>query len=433
MSARAPVGASNRSDLFGRRSDETKNPEPAPDNLEAMSDDPLQLEHMLGYSGEFRGIVQMLRRDENIYVKSLGPLLAVENLSDPHQQRILRGHDASVSAMAMSPSGRYMATGQVGTKSYKGSAAPVFIWDTVTWTHRQVLRGLTTRVNCVDFSTDEHFVCGCGEDALLYIWEMSSGEVILGQRLSGPASVMRWSGHYQEGRRVRHELILGVASSLSLCSLSYDATRVQWALKITPFSLPPGHGAVVRYFTTLELLSDEVSVLVGTTAGDMMVYRRDTAVYRSCIPVTGNGCHSLVALPDGDVLCGGGDGWLKRLSGQNMEWSVVNQVSLDGSITSLSLSPNCLEVIATCTSGSTYRLAVDSLAEMLCSASHTSSVSCIGFGSSVGYFATGTLSGELRVWDIGDYGCQAVTRLAKAGAVRGLFVLSGEREREREK
>jgi hypothetical protein len=82
--------------------------------------------------------------------------------------------------LAVSPSGQFLASGQLGTRSYKGAAAPIFIWNVETGHRLVALRGkviiqltlfkflsfplgLTQKVNLLEFSTDEKFLCGCGE------------------------------------------------------------------------------------------------------------------------------------------------------------------------------------------------------------------------------------------------------------------------------
>lgn len=65
--------------------------------------------------------------------------------------------------MDISSSGNLVASGQVGTKNFKGYAAPVFIWHTTSYRRLQVLKGLTVRVNFVKFSPDERFLCAGGE------------------------------------------------------------------------------------------------------------------------------------------------------------------------------------------------------------------------------------------------------------------------------
>lgn len=63
--------------------------------------------------------------------------------------------------MAISKSGALIATGQVGTKNFKGSAAPIFLWESATRRRLTVLRGLVGCVTSIVFSDDEQFVCGC--------------------------------------------------------------------------------------------------------------------------------------------------------------------------------------------------------------------------------------------------------------------------------
>ena len=93
----------------------------------------------------------------------MGCLVSVENLSDPHGQRFLRGHDMPVSVIAVSPFGTLVASSQVGTKHFKGYSSPVFIWRSDSLTRVAVLRGLTVQANLLAFSPDEKFLCGCDE------------------------------------------------------------------------------------------------------------------------------------------------------------------------------------------------------------------------------------------------------------------------------
>jgi WD40 repeat protein len=58
--------------------------------------------------------------------------------------------------------------------------------------------------------------------------------------------------------------------------------------------------------------------------------------------------------------------------------------------------------------------------------SHTSSITSIAFGSRVNTFATGTVSGEIKVWDLTDYACQSMTRESKSGSVLSLCVMAND-------
>ena len=74
MSSRTPVGASNRAELFSARGDQydlDKKADDIYDTAEERENDDslLQLEHMIGYAGDFRGTVVASASDENIYIR----------------------------------------------------------------------------------------------------------------------------------------------------------------------------------------------------------------------------------------------------------------------------------------------------------------------------------------------------------------------------
>ena len=91
---------------------------------------------------------------------SMNRLVCIENLTDPNSQRFLRGHDMPVSALTVSPSGKYIASSQLGTTNYRGYSCPIFVWDSVTCDKCMVLKGLVGKANKLAFSPDERFLCG---------------------------------------------------------------------------------------------------------------------------------------------------------------------------------------------------------------------------------------------------------------------------------
>jgi WD40 repeat protein len=108
---------------------------------------PLELEHMLGFTGKRRGTLLAHSRLPEVYVKAMGSAVVVGDLNDPHQQEFLRGHDMEISAMAMSPSGNMLASGQLGTVHQKGYGAPVIVWDLNVKRPMFTLQGHTGQYN----------------------------------------------------------------------------------------------------------------------------------------------------------------------------------------------------------------------------------------------------------------------------------------------
>jgi len=116
---------------------------------------------------------------------------------------------------------------------------------------------------------------------------------------------------------------------------SYDPVRVQWTMRMQAFTMPPG-GGIVRYFNCMDISYDKIFVFVGTTGGDVLIFRRDSCVFRACIPICTNGVKGVVALPYDQMLCAGGDGLLKKLTGTDMAWSLDQQVMNDFNFSKIS-------------------------------------------------------------------------------------------------
>jgi cilia- and flagella-associated protein 52 len=131
-----------------------------------MSTERLDLHLMVGYACRSRNSVLVHPKDDSLYIKSMGNLLCFESLNESGEQKLLHGHDMPVTAIAISDSGSYIASGQMGTNKYKGQASPVIVWDGFSGQVLNTLDGLTVRVNHVSFSQDDRFLCGCGEVSL---------------------------------------------------------------------------------------------------------------------------------------------------------------------------------------------------------------------------------------------------------------------------
>ena len=112
-------------------------------------------------------------------------------------------HDEDISAVAISPHGRWVASGQCGSSHIRGFPAFVVVWDLSTTQPLLLLEGLTRRVNTLCFSPDSRFLMASSEDALLFVWDMTSGlpsaisgfrggELVFSQRYPTPLEVCFW-------------------------------------------------------------------------------------------------------------------------------------------------------------------------------------------------------------------------------------------------
>ena len=89
---------------------------------------------------------------------------------------------------------------------------------------------------CVDllrFSPDERFLAATGADSLLHIWDMQTGELVLGKKFAnnGPVTVFHWGGASVKSRRTRYEVVYALPGEVFNAELFFDPTRQQWMLE----------------------------------------------------------------------------------------------------------------------------------------------------------------------------------------------------------
>lgn len=164
------------------------------------------------------------------------------------------------------------------------------------------------------------------QDGMIYVWDLATAEVVFGMKLLNPVTLLKWAEHKKVNHNIAYEIVIGIGTVLNQGMFIYDSERMQWTLKLKPYQFPPS-GGLSRTFHCVDLSADKVFVYVGTSSGEVMVFRRDTQVFRSCIPVCTNGLHDLIVLPDETIICGGGDGTLRKLKGRDINWQNVVEVN----------------------------------------------------------------------------------------------------------
>ncbi|KAJ1446243.1 WD40-repeat-containing domain protein [Pelagophyceae sp. CCMP2097] len=407
---------------------------------EKRYDGPLELEHVIGYTGAHPRTFLALPRARDHYVKAMGSIVVLGDINDPHAQKLLRAHDEPVTAMAVAVGGDLVASGQRGSTKIPGAAAPVVLWSAQRLGAVSRLEGLTRGCSLLEFSDDERFLAAAGEDGLLYIWDTATGEVAFGKRFAKPLALLMWVGHEARGRRRAYRLCVGVAGTAEVehCDLAFDATRQQWSLSTAAVQMPTaGMARLYHCSAVVNHGADEKYLLAGTSEGDLVVMRlavavetredqkRSGGVFRASISVCTGGLTAVAHQPGNDgeavVFCGGGDGCVRRLVGRDMRWRVEASVALEGVVTSISFAGDAGEELLVGTdAGRTYRLLAGDVSQSVqLSAAHVGRPTCVGFGSRADVFATASDDGACVVWDLGDYSALAVAEQRRAPQLRG--------------
>lgn len=89
---------------------------------------PLNLQACIGFQGQTEnGLI--LHPDGRTMIYPLGSTIVLRDKKDSKAQEFLQGHTDRVSCLALSPTGRYLASGQI---TYMGFTADIIIWDLET-------------------------------------------------------------------------------------------------------------------------------------------------------------------------------------------------------------------------------------------------------------------------------------------------------------
>ncbi|CAJ1402866.1 unnamed protein product [Effrenium voratum] len=379
-----------------------------------------ELEHFIGYGGKHLGTVRYHPLQGETLVYAAASAIIIENVNDPHKQEFLRGHDAEVSALDVSLNGKLLASGQLGSPYKKGAVAPVVVWDFDNRSRYIDFHGLAHSVLCVRFSPDGRFLVATGANQMLFLWDVSTGEVVYNRRTESPCFLGVWGSILESGRYPSYQLCTTYDSQVLYHLMSFDMRSMSYSLGSEPVQFPPSGlqrkhicGIVVGDF-----------LITGTSAGDMCVFSMKTKVFRTALPVCNNGVTSIAQF--GDVLfVAGGDGRIKAIRGFDVQWDVLSENVLESGVSALTPACDGAELIAGTRNGKMWRLLSSDLTATLQMASHTGEVTDIAFGGRSDVVCTVSDVGEVFLLDLSDY-MPVTSAYAKSPARTAVMASTGE-------
>lgn len=343
----------------------------------------LELSAVIGFKGTVtEGLI--LHPDDEHLIFPLGCTVVVRNLIQKTQS-FLQGHDNQVNCITVSPSGRFLASGQ---KTFMGFPADVIVWDFGQRCEIHRLSLHKVAVSSLSFSFNELFLATLGgqDDNSLVVWDMSNGTAICGT----PAATD--TAQTVKFLRTRDDMLVTGGN---------NHVRV-WQFDLPNKKLRPTQaalGQMKRVTTNLLLSADDSLVYCGTQTGDLLEVRMDRALFTKSTPKTpfslGITCSTL--LPSGDMLVGTGDGTVARLAAGNLK--IKSQCQVLGGVTSITLTQDGSHFFCGTSMANIYWVDVDSLTAELRNTCHHERVNQIAFP--LGYsevFATASIT-DIRVWN----------------------------------
>lgn len=380
-------------------------------------EDSVKLDHLIGFSALPGGI--HLHPNATDYFYAAGASIVIGNLTDPHRQRILRGHSGSISALSISKSGCMIASGETGDES------DAIIWDYDSMSLKHRLSEHDHKVAALAFSDDELLLCTAGgvDDGKLIIWDISTGAIVTMVLLEpSPCTCVTWSGMVLDAkRRPTQDYQLCTAGGTKMCIWSLNPFSGSFESKRL---VTEGRGSAVRSVTAFAICDD--IAYCATTSGDIMLVNVRKRITTTLSDFSSQSGLAAIAISRRatTLYVGAKDGTVTSLDSKHGAVATVDSKLLDisctklpGSVVALSLAPESqIELLAGVSTGSIFVLrAPDCSKCLLISENHSSPVQAVAFSPETSQtFATTARDSTIRIWDTGDYRNLMVTRVQGA-------------------
>ncbi|KAL6756928.1 WD40-repeat-containing domain protein [Haematococcus lacustris] len=377
--------------------------------------EPLQLNTVIGFGGSVENGL-LVSPDGKTLIYPLGSTVVLRDKRDPRCQEFLQGHSDKVSAIALSKSGRYLATGQV---TYMGFTADIIIWDLQ---NRQLMHRMglhKVKIQALDFSCDEQYLASLGgpDDNSLVLWDVQTGSAICGSPTHTNFTMCVKFFHNSNDRLV-------TAGNYNLHSWEYDKPNN----KLRPQEAQLGQ--LQRIFKTVCIDSRDNYAFCGTTTGDVLQIALERMLFKNSGPGKDPiqlGATAAIEAPNGELVVGGGDGSLQVLrtaqepSAANpkvlKKMGKVASLKLEGAVTTITLDQvhgkafTFLVGTAACNMYRvTYEPLTSKLTDELLQTSHAEKINDLSFPHEFSeVFATAGIN-FIRVWHLAT--CRELLRIA---------------------
>ncbi|KAM4663854.1 cilia- and flagella-associated protein 52 [Discoglossus pictus] len=351
----------------------------------------LELESIIGFNGYVSsGLISHPDREHLIY--PLGCTIIVQNINKGKQE-FLQGHTNNVSCVAVSRSGKYLASGQV---TYMGFKADIILWD---YAKKEACAKLTlhkVKVEALAFSPNDLYLVSLGgqDDGSVVLWNVAKREAICGSPASSVSS--------------GHAVTLAFANnSDDIFVTGGNGTLRVWEVDVANRKMRPAEcqtGQLKRVVTCLTVSEDDSCFYCGTSTGDILKINMKNKLLNSCGPQKGKfglGVTSIALLKTEEFIIGSGGGKLTLCKGPNYKAS--KSVQLQGSVTSISLRGQGHQFFVGTDQAQIYRFNYPEFKEELITSCHNEAVSDIAFPfATCELFATCSKS-DIRVWLTSDH------------------------------
>jgi len=328
-------------------------------------------------------------------------LLWVASRESPALVRTFTGHEDWVTAVAISPNGRYTLSG-----SYDRTLR---LWDLATGQPRLTFTGHTGPVGAVAILPDGCHALSGSTDGTLRLWELTTGQPggVFAEHIS-PVYALAVTA---DGRRA--------------LSGSRDGTLKLWDLSTGQSCL--SFGETANFVGALAITPDGQQAISAFSDGNLKIWDLRTGQLRHAILGHEGPVFALAITLDGrHVLSGSLEGDVKLWDLQHGRFLTAFRVHKDDAdqvhapVYALAMTPDGRRVLSACGDG-TVRLWELATAELCGSfVGHERGVSSVAVTPDGRYALSGSTDETLKLWDLGA----SQTSLAFAGHEKGVTVVA---------
>jgi len=305
----------------------------------------LHLDAVIGFAGAVPAGLRV-HPDRETLLYPLGTNVIVESIHDRTQQTFLQGHSGNVTCIAVSKSGRYIASGQ---ETSGGFNADVIIWDFV---ERKELKRLSVHkmaVASLAFSPSDKFLVSLGgpDDDKLNIWDVATGKALFNKATSngrgGAANTVTFASQSD------HIFVVGGNDSLRVWEINSDTH------KALPFDVVTRE--IRRDVTSLAVSDDDSVVYAGTRSGDIMEFGLTNRLLKNVGPDRAKfakGVTAMSLLKNGDLLVGSGNGTVALVN--PVSWKTKRSAKVVGSVMSVTQRGDGHELFVGTSQNRMYRI-----------------------------------------------------------------------------
>eukprot|EP01137_Pigoraptor_chileana_P008790 Opistho-2@56123 len=349
----------------------------------------LELKSTVGFGGNVHGGLN-IHPDKKHVIYPLGSTVVVREIANNHKQDFLQGHTNTVSCVAVSKSGRFIASGQI---THMGFQAEIIVWDFATRKLVYKFAIHKVKVQALAFSPNDKYLVSLGgqDDNSIILWDLAHGHAICGspaaKESSGTALAVAYSNDNDD------VFITGGSYTLRVWELDLANRKV----RPTDCQL----GQLKRVVMCIVVGNDNEHFFCGTTSGDVLQVNLRTKLFKHSGPQKEKlsmGVLSVCLAPNNDIVVGAGDGTVAIIKANSLKFG--SSTKLDGAVTSITAPSACGSFFFAGTSQSNiYEISHESLTASLKSTCHYDVINDVAFP--YGYsdcFATCSVN-DIRVWN----------------------------------